>query len=144
MIESTRLRDTFKPVRFSLRSLLIFITGLSIALGILAWPVLLMCIVAFAYVTSTGALIVAVWKGRGWIQAFAVGATLPHLLGYLFLLASRRPIDLSIMALMAIVVSIVSGVVTAAAHGALVRRKGTIPVPDLPIMRDLFSNLPGS
>lgn len=121
---------------FSLRGLMILVTIFSVMLVLIAVPM------AFAalYVGLTGILAIAIWEGRGWIRAFAVGALLPHLSGYLLALASRRPSDLVAMLLVVIVVSCVSGIAAAAFRTALARHSGTLPAPNLPLLRDWLTN----
>ena len=119
--------------QFSLRALTIVVTIFSVMLALILVP-------AAMYIGLTGILAIAIWEGRGWIRVFSLGALFPHLSGCFLLLAGGRPSDLFVMALVTVVVSCVSGIAAAAFHGALVHRNGTLPIPNLPFLRDWFTN----
>ena len=92
------------------------------------------------YVGLTGVLAIAVWRGRGWLQAFAVGAILPHVAGYLVLITGYGASQLTLVVASLTVASFVAGVAAAAWNGFLARSNGKFPVPDLPYIRDWFAN----
>ena len=128
------------PRQFSLKWLLTAVTAVCVALALLAFPPFLVLIGFCLYVALTGSLAVAIWQGRGWVQAFAIGAIVPHVAGYFLALAGSQPSQFIVMLALATGVSAAAGVGAASWHGILVRRRGLLPVPDVPILRDLFSN----
>ena len=88
----------------------------------------------------SGALTIAIWRGRGWLQAFAAGAMLPHLAGYLVLTVGRESWEVVFEFVVLVLISCVAGVAAAAWHGVLAQHKGMLPVPNLPFIRDWFTN----
>ena len=127
--------------QFSLRTLMIAVTVLCVLFALAVAPPLLALVMAAMYFAGTGILAIAIWQGRGWIRAFAVGAMLPHVMGYLIALVIRESAQWFIMSLLLIVVvTCVSGIAAAAFHGVLARRGGELPVPNLPLLRSWLTN----
>ncbi len=81
-----------------------------------------------------------IWLGRGWIRAFSVGAILPHLGGYLIAFNVSGPWEFVIVVFVLTLVTGLAGTGSAALHGFLARRQGMVPVPNLPLIRDWFTN----
>ena len=140
MYEQAQTQGHRRWAQFSLRALMIGVTIFSVLLALTMVPPLLAMAVGAMYIGLTGVLAIAIWQGRGWIRAFSVGAMLPHLSGYPLALASRRPTELILMAVVIVAVSCLSGIFAAAFHGALARRNGTLPIPNLPLLRNWFTN----
>ena len=140
MYEQGQTRARRRWVQFSLRGLIIAVTVFSVMLALMMVPPLLAMALSAIYIGLTGVLAIAIWQGRGWIRAFSVGALLPHLSGYFLAFSSRRPSDLIALLLVIVFVSCISGTAAAAFQGALARRDRTIPVPNLPLLRNWFTN----
>ena len=125
--------------QFSLRSLMIGMTIVCVVCAMVAIPALLAISYGLIHAALTSAIAITIWKGRGWIQAFSVGAIFPHVGGFLIALSSSDPI---VLCFVFELVAVVAGIAAAAYHGFLVRRKGILPVPDLPYIRDWLTNEP--
>lgn len=126
--------------QFSLRTLMVAITVFCVLFALMATPFLLAIVMAAAYMGLTGMLVVAIWEGRGWIRAFAVGAALPHLVGYFSVFTGGWPMSLIVLGVVFTFMSCVSGTAAAAFQGALARRGGKLPEPRVPVLRRLFTN----
>lgn len=136
--------DTSTPVttgsQFSLRSLMIGITVFCVLCALVAIPPILALLTASVGVALAGMLALTVWKGRGWCQAFAVGAIAPHVAGIFAMFNTSGPIEATFLFLAVELVACIAGVGSAAYHGFLIRRQGKLPVPNLPFIRKWFTN----
>jgi hypothetical protein len=119
---------------------MIGMTIVCVVCAVIAIPALLAISYGLIHTALTGAIAITIWKGRGWIQAFSVGAIFPHVGGFLMALSSSDPIEFSFLCFVFELVAVVAGIAAAAYHGFLVRRKGIFPVPDLPYIRDWLTN----
>ncbi len=140
MVEQVRAEGHSSWAQFSLRALMIAVTIFSVLLALAMVPPLLAIVFAVFYVALAGILVIAVWQGRGWIRAFSIGAVIPYVTGFFFVVAGRRSSELIVMAVMILVVTAIAGIAAAAFHGALARRGGVLPVPNLPLLRSWFTN----
>ena len=128
--------------QFSLKSLMIAVTVICVLCALVAMPPLLALVCGFLYVALSGAMAMTLFYGRGWIQAFCIGAVLPHVVGYAFALESDGPLEVVASTVVFFLISCVAGSGAAALHGCLARRGGILPVPNLPVVRNWFSNGP--
>jgi hypothetical protein len=126
--------------QFSLLALMAGVTVFCVVCALIVIPPLLALACVVIYVLLTGVLAISLWYGRGWLRAFAVGATLPHISGYLMALSSPHPWGWVFLFIVFVIVSCVAGTASAVLHGYLVRRNGRLPIPDVPLIRNWFSN----
>ncbi len=140
MSEQAQAQSRLSWGQFSLRSLMIVVTAFCVMLALMVVPPLLAMATAAMYMGVTGILAIAIWEGRGWIRAFSVGAIFPYLSGCLIALAIRQPFQLLVLVLVIVVVSCVSGIAAAAFHSVLARGNGKLPIPNLPFVRNWFTN----
>lgn len=126
--------------QFSLGTLMLAMTGICCVFGIVAFPPLLALLVAIYAALASGVLLSLIWKGKGWAQAFAIGAILPHALGIIGMFGSPSPMAAVFAFLGVELLACCVGVGTAAGHGWLTRRGGMAPIPNLPFLRDWFVN----
>ena len=126
--------------QFNLRSLMLGVSVVCVICAFIAVPPLLALVSGVIYAVLTGVLAITIWKGRGWAQAFSVGAILPHAASVVVALNSHGAVEFVLAWLALELLACVAGIGSAAYHGFLARRQGTLPVPDLPFIRDWFSN----
>lgn len=131
-----------RPFQFNLKTMLIVMTIICI------WFVpgsnhlihSLLDIVGYFYHASVPALLgVAIWKGRGWIRPFAICAIIPHIgtVGAVVLSLGSEPFP-NFLATM--FYGLIAGITGTAVYCHLERVDGVVPVPNLPILRDWFTN----
>ena len=119
---------------------MIGVTIVSVLFALAMVPRLLAIVFAVFYMALAGILVIAVWQGRGWIRAFSIGAMIPYLSGYFFAIVGLRTSGLMLIALAIMVMTVIAGIAAAAFHGALARRGGTLPIPNLPLLRSWLTN----
>ena len=123
--QSKRLR----PVQFSLRTIMLVVLFVCI-LCIPGGP----WMIEVVYTSCVPAILgIAIWKGRGWVRAFAICAFVPHL-SLIFDMFERAD------SLQSAFRGALAGIAGATCHSYLERREGIAPVPNLPFIRNWFSN----
>ena len=139
-IEKPLVREPWK-IQFSIKSMVIAMTLVGFVVGALAAPGVFALVAVIAFVLMTPMLLLAAVFGRGWIQAFSIGALVPHLFTYIASRAILRgPEDVLISFGISVGAMVCFGLATACAHGFLKRHGRKVPVPNIPILRDLLSN----
>lgn len=128
--------------QFSLRSLMIWMTAFCCLCAVVAVPGLLAVVAVFSAILFSGVLTITIWKGRGWAQAFAAGAVVPHVCALFAMFGATDPIEAAFILLGIELMAMGAGVGAASFHGYLVRRNGMLPVPNLPLIRNWFANDP--
>ena len=126
--------------QFSLSALMWVLTGSCVLLALLVMPMLLTIVCCVGSVTVTGALLITIWKGRGWVQPFALGALVPHLLGVVAILNAQGSLQIILFLGLAEALACTAGLGSAAFASFLSRRGGHLPIPSLPLVRDWLSN----
>ena len=126
--------------QFSLRSLMIWITAFCFLCAFVAVPGLLAILAVFSAALVSGALVITIWKGRGWAQAFGVGACVPHVASIFAMFGANDPVEAAIVFFAVELMACGAGIGAAGFHGYLARRDGVLPVPRLPLIRKWFSN----
>lgn len=127
--------------QFSTRAVLITVSIIAMIIGCIAAPVLFAIVACILYLATTCLLLTTLIYGRGWIKGFALGFSIPHVLGYVVALASfARPEGVLILFLFSILGSIVAGFATAIARGYLKRREGKVAIPQVPFLRRWLTN----
>ena len=136
--------ETLSPRRFflfSLRALLITLSIVAAIFGCIVAAPLFAVVACLVYVGISCALLTALFYGKGWIKGFAIGFTVPHLLGYFIALnASPRPEGVLFLFIVANAVSGLTGLTTSILHSYLKIRDFKIAVPPIPFLRDWLSN----
>ncbi len=141
VIQKKPLAENSWTFQFSIRGLMIAMAIVAAILAAAVAPPILAVGALLAWIATTAVVLTTVVAGRGWIQAFAIGAFVPNLFSYLAMFQGPvSPEGVLVIALLSVFASIVVGGVTACTHGYLKRRNGQLCVPDLPIARDWLFN----
>src|SRR5688500_5481694 len=114
MFEHVAARGRVWWSQYSLRTLMIAVTVFSFVCALFVIPPLLVLVIATLYASLTGMLVIALWNARGWVRAFAVGAALPHIAGYLMAFSAWEAWVLASIFVIAAGVSSVAGIASAA------------------------------
>lgn len=75
-------------LQFSIRALLIALTVVAAVVGGIVATPLFAVIACLLYVGTSCVLLTTLFDGKGWIRGFAIGFTVPHILGYVVTLNS--------------------------------------------------------
>ena len=127
--------------QFSTRAVLIAGSIIAMIIGCIAAPALFAFVACILYLTTTCLLLATLIYGRGWIKGFAIGFSIPHVLGYVVAIGSfTRPEGVLILFLLSMLASIVAGFATAIARAYLKRRDGKVAIPQVPFLRSWLSN----
>ncbi len=136
--------ETKRPwFRFSVKSILILTALVALVMAMVVAPLLFAIGICVFHIVLSGVLLIGAIFGRGWVQAFAIASSVPHILAW-FLFAidgpGPGPEGLLIVGLIAQAITIGSGFAGASLHGILARRGGKMPIPNIPFIRNWFSN----
>ena len=86
--------------QFSLRRLMKWMTIVCVVCALAAVPQVLAAIFIIFGILITGVLALTIWKGRGWAQAFAFGAVLPHIGGLVAMFDTQNPVEAAFILVM--------------------------------------------
>ena len=149
-VDSQFEQATFQPIKphsnakrwqFSVRSMLIGMTLAATILAMIVAPVLGFFVLMGIGFCAAVFLTCSIFYGRGWIRPFAITGIIPLLiLPFTLASAPGSPEEFCVITLVFYAISIFTGLSGAAAHGFLKRRSGIVPVPNIPIIRNLLSN----
>ena len=118
-------------LQFRLRTLLILMTAIAVILGCVAAAPLFAFIACLSYVGISCVLLSTLFCGKGWIKGFAIGFTVPHLLGYVIAFnVASRPEGILVAFLIVNSVSVFTGLTTSVANSYVRRRGGIVDVPN--------------
>ncbi|MEM9413724.1 MAG: hypothetical protein AAGA30_21630 [Planctomycetota bacterium] len=85
---------------------------------------------------------VVLFTGRGWIRPFSAGFLVPNLISYFvfFEVARHGPEGVPILFMISTVAGTTFGTISASVHGYLQRRNRKVGIPNIPLVRNWFSN----
>jgi hypothetical protein len=128
--------------QFSMRSMLIVVTGFALICAMIAFPPLAVVALVMTQIAVSIFTITAVIFGRGWIRAFAIIASISMLIGLGVMMTAplHHPLEVFVIGSIQLFLSCFIGFCGAAAHGYLKRRSGYVPVPNVPFLRDWLVN----
>ena len=127
--------------QFSTRAILTIGSIIAMVIGCIAAPAFFAIAACVLYLATTCLLLTTLIYGRGWIKGFAIGFSIPHVLGYVIALASfARPEGVLILFLFSMLASTTAGFATAIARGYLKSCEGKVAIPPVPALRRWLSN----
>lgn len=127
--------------QFSTRAILIAGSIIAMVIGCIAAPAFFAIAACILYLATTCLLLTTLIYGRGWIKGFAIGFSIPHVLGYVIAPVSfARPEGVLILFLFSILASVAAGFATAIVRGYLKRCGGKVAIPQVPLLRRWLSN----
>jgi hypothetical protein len=143
-IPTAPVKDIESPRRYfqlSMRTLMIVVTVAAAMIGCVVAAPLFAVLACLIYVGTSCVLAATLIYGKGWIKGFAIGFSVPHVMGYFVALnAFSRPEGVLVLFLVANAAGIVSGLTTSIAKSYLQRRGGLVGVPRIPFLCDWLSN----
>jgi hypothetical protein len=127
--------------QFSMRTLMIVLTIFAAIFGCIVAAPLFAVIACLFYVGTSCVVLATLLYGQGWIKGFAIGFTVPHLLGYVIALrALESPESVLILFLIANAASVFTGLTMSIARSYFQRREGKVAIPRIPFLRNWLSN----
>lgn len=127
--------------QLSYRTGFVFLSILAVIIGCIVATPLFAMLACLAYVLISGAVVATLLYGKGWIKGFAIGFSVPHLLGYVVALNTfDGPEEVLVIFLFANIASLILGVAMATARSFFKSRNGLLPVPNVPGLRNWLHN----
>jgi len=144
-VPTAPIKEIVSPRRylqFSMRTLIIVLTIVAAIFGCIVAAPLFAVIACIVYVGTSCVLLATLFYGKGWIKGFAIGFTVPHVLGYVIAMSVLRfsPEGVLVLFLIANAAGVLTGLTMSIAKGYFQRRGGKVAIPQIPFLRNWLSN----
>lgn len=135
-----KVRSRF--AQFSVKALLILLSVCCVLMAMAVLPPLAVIVLSLSSLATAVFCVTAAIFGRGWIRPFAILAGISLIIGFVMIVAApfHHPAEVAIAMGVNLLMASFVGFSASLTHGFLKRRGGVVPIPNVPFVRDVFSN----